>query len=108
AEALGATDVDGATEVDGAADVDALGATDTDADGTTDGTGVTGTGVGDGLSTPPRPSRRPYSRIPTNVSAARITKAAEARSRTWTAISDGLGARWPVGGAPFRFPPATP
>lgn len=84
AEAAGDADAEGPTLADG----DALGKAEALADGEGDGDGV---GFAD--NSPPVPSSSPFSRITTKTPTAMMTNAFETSSRTWTAISEAVGAR---------------
>lgn len=85
------------------ADADALGDEDAlaEADALAEGMGV-GLGVARPVSRPPSPSRIPLRKIATNTTTVPITKTFEAVSLTWTASSDGVGARAGVGWAAPR------
>lgn len=84
AEAAGDADAEGPA----LADAEAVGAAEALADGDGDGDGV---GFGD--NSPPVPSNSPFSRITTNTPTATMTNTFDTSSRTWTAISDAVGAR---------------
>lgn len=75
-------------------DGDALGATLGDSLGLTLGASVgSGVGVAIGRSSPPWPRSRALSMISVNTATVRMTKAFDQSSRTWTATSEGVGAR---------------
>ena len=99
---------DGLTDPLGAADAGALAAGDATALGAADAAGAsdaTGFGVGIGVRKPPFPSTNAFRKISTKTAITPITKIAEARSSTWTAMSDAVWTRAGVAGSrPPRGP----
>jgi hypothetical protein len=102
AEPLGVDDPDaaGATDPLGDADAEALGG-GACVPGTRDGIGF---GLGIGVRSPPFPRTTALRRISTKTAMTAITKIADARSSTCTAMSEAVCARWGTAGS--RLPRA--